>query len=429
MEFSGSVDNLTIHKKGLFQKINSNFMFQKPDTCPDTLGSVKVEDELTSFLWTFDYHSCSKVRNGKHVSSPLFHTPRQPNRTLHTNWRLQLYPNGKDRKSRRSMSLYLVDTEDKTNFFIDSAVYFALVDANSLEVNRTSSIEIFSMGTNGTWGVDDFVDVKVIAENSELLQQGNLTIKCCIARLKTLAKLGESSIPRPTPMPRSRSLSTLLQYKSGESEPEEEVAPEDDEKIQETRSKDSFVELLESGQSDVMLTAGGKVFYAHKVILANRSEIFGDIFREDTRSMSVIDMEDVDSDTLTEVMRYVYLGKTTDKLETLATKILAPANKFGLTELKDMCEDVMIRDLSVDNASEFLVLSFQHQASRVQERAMEFMVGHSTVDIMNTPGFRTMAGPHADVIASVFRALKKSPRSRRPTGIVEELEMKMKPQD
>lgn len=62
----------------------------------------------------------------------------------------------------------------------------------------------------------------------------------------------------------------------------------------------------------------------------------------------VIDFADVDAPTMTELLRFIYCGKVND-LGLIAHKLIYAAEKFQMTELKELCSAHIKSTLNVGN--------------------------------------------------------------------------------
>lgn len=80
--------------------------------------------------------------------------------------------------------------------------------------------------------------------------------------------------------------------------------------------------------SDVTLTCGNREFKMHKAILASRSAVFSAMFEHQMLEgkSNRVQIEDVDSDVMTEVLRFIYTGKI-NNIDKMADLLLPAADK------------------------------------------------------------------------------------------------------
>ena len=100
-------------------------------------------------------------------------------------------------------------------------------------------------------------------------------------------------------------------------------------KIPECRLSDDMNNLFENPNfSDVTLTCGNREFKMHKAILASRSAVFNAMFEHQMLEgkSNRVQIEDVDSDVMTEVLRFIYTGKI-NNIDKMADLLLPAADK------------------------------------------------------------------------------------------------------
>lgn len=88
-----------------------------------------------------------------------------------------------------------------------------------------------------------------------------------------------------------------------------------------------------------------------------------------TRSLSV---QDIDGETMKEILRFMYTGMV-ENIEKLASKLLYGAEKYGIDELKDLCEQDMIENLSTTNAVEYYTLAYRYNIESLYDKCIDFI--------------------------------------------------------
>ena len=110
--------------------------------------------------------------------------------------------------------------------------------------------------------------------------------------------------------------------------------------------------------SDVVFNIGTRQFPAHKSILAARSEVFEAMFTHSTKEKltNQIDIEDIEPGIFKELLRFIYTGRlNSTTMETMAAGLLIAADKYLLTELKNECENYLVRQMSPVNCVELIL--------------------------------------------------------------------------
>lgn len=148
--------------------------------------------------------------------------------------------------------------------------------------------------------------------------------------------------------------------------------------------------------SDVTFLVEGKEVHANRAILAVRSEYFrvmlfsghmkesiqasgataGEIGAAagDSNTRSPIEIKDVSYPVFLKVLEYLYTDTVRDISLDVGIHLLIMSEMFQLHRLKALCEDIIRRDVNVDNVIGILVASHRHNASGLKDIALEFIL-------------------------------------------------------
>ncbi|XP_065209103.1 speckle-type POZ protein-like isoform X2 [Planococcus citri] len=126
--------------------------------------------------------------------------------------------------------------------------------------------------------------------------------------------------------------------------------------------------------NDLTISVKGKNYAVHKAILATRSSVFNAMLRNDMQESqkNLINITDIEQETFEEMLHYIYTGKTKN-LDELAFELLPIADKYDLKELRIMCENVVFKKLSTDNAVKILILADMHHAEELKKDTLQFI--------------------------------------------------------
>ncbi|OVA00896.1 BTB/POZ-like [Macleaya cordata] len=149
-----------------------------------------------------------------------------------------------------------------------------------------------------------------------------------------------------------------------------------------------FGMLLENQEgSDVVFDVAGEKFHAHKLVLAARSPVlraeFFDGLEENKQEIVVKDLEPkvfkailhfIYRDTLVEDEELVASSSScvSSVADTLAAKLLAAADKYGLARLRLMCESYICKDISVNSVARILALADRYHAVELKAVCLKF---------------------------------------------------------
>jgi len=139
--------------------------------------------------------------------------------------------------------------------------------------------------------------------------------------------------------------------------------------------------------ADVCFLVEGKQVYAHRAILAIRSEYFRVMLcggmresfgaaNEGSPSVTPIELPDVAHAVFLKVLEFLYTDTARDVTLEIGIHLLIASEQFMLDRLKALCEDLIRRDINVDNVISILVASHRHNASALTDIALDFILRH-----------------------------------------------------
>lgn len=138
--------------------------------------------------------------------------------------------------------------------------------------------------------------------------------------------------------------------------------------------------LKNHGCADVILVAGGREYPAHKIILVASSQVFQDTLTnvKPTKPNEPIriDLGAHSIAVMTEVLRFIYLGKSKPTVET-ADGILTIANKFKLEDLKNATIDVLSKTINVQNAPKIFQIASKFDQPELKKEVLEHILSSS----------------------------------------------------
>ncbi|XP_065209104.1 speckle-type POZ protein-like isoform X1 [Planococcus citri] len=162
---------------------------------------------------------------------------------------------------------------------------------------------------------------------------------------------------------------------------------------------------------DLTISVKEKNYLVHKAILAIRSSVFDAMFRNDMQESSKnrIVINDLEEEIFEEMLHYIYTGKTKN-LDELAFELLPVANKYDLKELRIMCENVLLKKLSADNAVKILILADVHHAEGLKKGTLEFIKVNfaDCEDLKNAAVWNDLATTRAQLLKDMLDAFCKT---------------------
>jgi BTB/POZ domain len=142
-----------------------------------------------------------------------------------------------------------------------------------------------------------------------------------------------------------------------------------------------FRRLINDAETaDVCFLVEGKEVYAHKAILAVRSQYFRAMLfnghMRESADNSPVEIKDVSHPVFCKVLEYLYTDTVCNATLEVGIHLMVASELFMLDRLKGICEDLIRGEISTDNVISILVASHQHNALGLKEIALEFILQH-----------------------------------------------------
>ena len=149
---------------------------------------------------------------------------------------------------------------------------------------------------------------------------------------------------------------------------------------------DHLGRLLETKQGqDVTFKVGGRVYHAHRIVLAMRSlvfmaELYGGMKE---KSMECIAIDDIQPVVFSALVGFIYtdvlvlpgdlLEGDDDDYKEMVRHLLEAADRYGMERLKLMCESILCRNLDGSTVETTLALADQHCCTALKDVCLQFM--------------------------------------------------------
>ncbi|XP_043287590.1 uncharacterized protein [Venturia canescens] len=126
--------------------------------------------------------------------------------------------------------------------------------------------------------------------------------------------------------------------------------------------------------SDVIFVFDDKQLLAHKSVLAARSEVFQAMFSSEMKEKdtSRIEIVDTKAEIFEEFLRYLYTGELND-LKNKVEEMLFLADKYQICELKELCEEFFLNNVSEGNVVKCLILGDKCHCAALKKKALNLL--------------------------------------------------------
>ena len=325
------------------------------EVCPTAeYWCLTSEDTIkTSFQWTIEKFSERPEKVGESLESLTFSAKEDPKNI----WFLCINPKGGKEENKEFIGLFLYmkasDEDVKTEFTL------TLIDGNHHLFGKRRSTYKFSKAKEN-WGFPSFLSrTKLEDPDNNLLPNDCLTIYC---EVTTSGKTKSISGRKIEVNRMGRTLS------------------------------DDITALFENqNNTDIEIEVKGHKFCAHKLILIARSPVFAAMFEHHMKEsiQNRVIINDIEKEVFNNVLRFIYTDKVVKGDVESNKKLLSAADKYNLVELKSICEEFLISQLSAETVSEVLILSDTHSAENLKTYAIDFIQRNES-KVMKTKGWKNV---------------------------------------
>ena len=126
-------------------------------------------------------------------------------------------------------------------------------------------------------------------------------------------------------------------------------------------------------------------------------------FEEAKTGRAVI--EDVQPRTLESLLHFAYVDEVEE--DDLTPELFATADKYMMKALVDKCQVKLGKSLSFDNAAEYFLLAYQHNATNLKAFAQKFIVDNFEA-VEKTEGFRSSVARQPEALVEILRSACKN---------------------
>jgi speckle-type POZ protein len=133
--------------------------------------------------------------------------------------------------------------------------------------------------------------------------------------------------------------------------------------------------LTESIHADVTINTTDGVLKAHKAILASCSPVFESMFLHDLKEKesSTININDMCLESCSALIGFIYGTIKLDQFWKHRLSLLAAANKYSISDIKDCCEESLLEDINSSNVLERLHVAWLYQLQKLKKGCLTYL--------------------------------------------------------
>jgi speckle-type POZ protein len=291
-------------------------------------------------------------------------------------WRIAFYPNGRLPGTTDAVSVYLVMGDDGADDDVHHHVTFKF---KLYEVCGDAPLVTYAHFVGGVFGrraeralgLERFVTLEEL-ERSWLLYDDCFAIGCEFTILSAWI-----DAPTTTPPPAS-ALPEPDQVVAGAAP---SASPPEPEPSSESPLHADLGRILKTKEgADVLFEVHGKVFTAHKLVLAARSPVFRAQFygptKEDTTTSSnhTLRIKDMDPETFEALLHYIYTDSLPPAIDAvMALDLLVAAARYSLQNLKSTAEGELCKHIGARRVFKMLEVAEAYRCSKLKEACLDFI--------------------------------------------------------
>lgn len=133
--------------------------------------------------------------------------------------------------------------------------------------------------------------------------------------------------------------------------------------------------LTESIHADVTINTTDGVLKAHKAVLAACSPVFESMFAHDLKEKesSTVDIGDMCQESCSALLGFMYGSIEQERFWKHRVALLAAANKYGMADMRDCCEESLLEDMSPGNVLERLHVAWLYQLEKLKRGCLSYL--------------------------------------------------------
>lgn len=139
------------------------------------------------------------------------------------------------------------------------------------------------------------------------------------------------------------------------------------------------------------------------MILEKRSSVFAAMFKHDTKENETgeISIVDIDKSTMEDLLEYIYTGDIKQLRMEKALSLYGAADKYDINNVKEICSEFIVRNLSVDSVCDVIKFSKLYQVEKIECPAKEYFK-KNVREVIKTDKWLTFAKENHDISLELF---------------------------
>jgi speckle-type POZ protein len=157
--------------------------------------------------------------------------------------------------------------------------------------------------------------------------------------------------------------------------------------------------------SDVILAVGESKIHAHKLVLLARSQYFTTMFHSDFKESKekVVEIKE-DEELFKQMIQIFYTNDVSKVAFEMALELIVLARKYLVEELVQSCEEIIIKNMTLENCLQILLVADSVQSKPFKDRVIGFVCANIKA-VMKTPGWENLKADKPNLVIEVTTKL------------------------
>jgi speckle-type POZ protein len=308
-------------------------------------------------------------------------------------WHVLVYPNGENREYEGFVGVYLFIERDEIEVGCEFEMV-RLVGNGGGVVRKWQELHKLRK-TDPSYGFNRFMSrTSLLDENNGLIRNGDVELRVTI-----------STYLEPQ--------NTLTKTSEQNREIFDEEFKEESVRIP-VKHVERMQGLAKSGKFSnvVLVSVDGQEFNAHRCILAAHSEVFEKMLDSPMKESELMRIQlDFPGNVVKELLNYLYSG--TCLFENLEVDLFKISHMYGVSSLMAVCENIMIDNLTVENASKSLWFAKQYGIGLLYEAAAD-LLSFNVAEAKLSNDFQNFIEPDMELLKDLYDRVSSLNKGRSP---------------
>ncbi|KAK4278237.1 hypothetical protein QN277_016107 [Acacia crassicarpa] len=165
--------------------------------------------------------------------------------------------------------------------------------------------------------------------------------------------------------------------------------------------------LEENIHTDIMINVADGSIQAHRAVLAARSPVFKSMFSYNLKEKesSAIDMPDMSVEACQAFLSYIYGSIKHEEFLAHRLVLLHAADKYDIPDLKEACQQSLLKDIDSKNVLERLQNACLHELPELKKNCLQYLVKFGKLYDIRDDFQEFVQYADRDLIAEIFNEM------------------------